>query len=1336
MEQLFSWGKNIQKRIITFIIKKLIGQYLEYPLQKEQVEYYFSEGYVKLTNIEIKKSILQDSNDKIPLRIESSLVSEIILKFSWSNFWKNDIHLEIPEINFNLKFLNDDEIDNMLPRSKFFDLKESILNNKAYLLETPNEKQPIETEPGIELLSDVIKDIINRVKFSVDKIKITIQYEHCLELLFENIILNFNNLEINQVSVNLDKEKFISLESIFFDYSETNPSSSTSSKSHLKAKIKTAKGTLSLPILLYLNDFNLVLLHTSNLLEEHHSSYLMRGVSSKSFFDDNKFIQKIRQNYYNTTVDDLVQSISHYQEEEENQDKISIGSFKLYDSLIEVGIDNLNLMVVNQSNQLLLNSKKLTLEITDGNQLTIKIPRISLSEDSLKILEINKIGFHLEPREKPRYYLSLGLGRIIVLYDILFLNRWYNFIQALNSDYHTQQNLDIFWESASSFLLMMKIQELYLKIKIPIQSSGATESTENPIVYYPYTLFGKANNLQGVVNVSKFKIRLPYLNLYLSDDNFQINEFTDETNWGQKFFETEMVDVIFANNNQRKPSGFSSQRQFFSSKTLCGHKLGEFYYCPSDSEYRQFRKTLDRDTSGTLKINFSQETHLIFTEFLPQVGQLINGFSNYQSPLPPSDSYFVLDLSLNLIYVIFQDKYAGKAIDIKYYGAFNVINKTQYLYLTIGDLLIWNQTDNSLILRKMDSRVKHILTMAFHTHTNIETQIKYAIKSIDIKKVLFEYDHYAEKEKPFWLFDIIEMLSIDNVCHCLLDDESTNNQNHQGDNICKCSEKKGEYIVSKIFLSSQESYLNYYLKGEQFQFKANQLDYMFRKRYLEDSSLEKPAQHIVQCSSLKGYLNKMSNKIQIFSSKFIEWNLIEKYPLIKLERLILHLTKDVIYQFKKLIGENHQQKEYMDCYISDVDTSLVSRLMEQALRSSGGKSIISKMGKLIRSPLQSVVVGKNSKNGKNSKKNLESYLTKELKEFQIANLEVNFYQGLDFLNSRNLNQLLKVELMNLNLNILTIDNPECLDRKITEYLLRVDNYLISGDVSPNLKPYPNLKSYFGKIKPSKINHLMWKPKVKTDKGLEIKFKLRDGMVSIDNDISVHLFPSKIYLTQHLINFILDYYRYFQNEDEMDFQIIDIEEPKDPNYFEQCNFDQFYLQISYSSKIFDLNLPNQMLLLNFLQVDKLDMIFKPYCLNGISGYQRFFETIAEHYLNVILNEKKFKIIKSLRPLKTLVKIGSNMINMILVPNGKDNSNSGCNNRLENEEIISEIKKVLRNAKPLQYEDDSLEIIENLQEFDEVLDNQENKNDIKIAIPSSQWNTKGITKTIFDTLESNI
>jgi hypothetical protein len=324
-----------------------------------------------------------------------------------------------------------------------------------------------------------------------------------------------------------------------------------------------------------------------------------------------------------------------------------------------------------------------------------------------------------------------------------------------------------------------------------------------------------------------------------------------------------------------------------------------------------------------------------------------------------------------------------------------------------------------------------------------------------------------------------------------------------------------------------------------------------------------------------------------------------------------------------------------------------------------------------------------------------------------------------------------MDLININIDVNSNQNQECLERKITEYLISVDNYLISGDVSPNIKPFPDFKIYFGKIKPSKINYLKWKPKIETNKGIQIHFKSRDGNVSIDNNISIHLFPSKIHLTQHLINFILDYYQYFQKEDKQDFQLINLEEPKDPNYFEQFDIDQLYLQLSYSSKIFDLNLPNQILLLNFLQVDKLDLIFEPYYLNRIVGYQRLFETIQQHYLEIILNQKKFKIIKSLRPVKTLVKIGSHMLNLILVPTGLSLQKNNKKHNLLEQNISREIKKSIRDSNsinPINSINQNIEIIENIQELDNYTDISDK--DFTIQISPNNWNTKGITKTIYD------
>jgi len=1293
MDRLFSWGNTIKKRIIIYFIKKLIGQYLENTIREEQVEYYFSDGCVKLNNLELRKDILQNISNKIPLKICSSIINQIILRFSWSNFWKDYIYIEIPELNLNLQFLEEDEINKLQPQiNKFFNNLENPF--------TDIKNEFTEPEYGIEILSNLIKDIFTRTQLSINKINITLKYEHSLDFILESLEISSSKTMINQISINLDKQQFIKINSIDFDYSDNS-----NSKSKLISNIRDINCNLSSSTLLYLNDLNLVLLHTTNLIEEHNSTYLINGISEKSFFDDTTFIQKLRENYHNINTDDSSINI-------DEEDGISIGSFNLYNSSIEFKINYLKISLDDMKNQLILNSDELEFEILDCDKITIKIPSILVYENQIKILDINKIGFHLEPKDTPKYYLSLGIGRIICLYDILFLNRWYNFIKILENDYHTQQNLDIFWETASSFLLMIKIQSIYLKLRIPIDYNLQ-------ILYYPYTLFCKANNLQGVLSVSKYKFRLPYMNLYLSDDNLILDDYINETNWGQKFFETERLDVIYTINktyNKNKSSGFINNKQFLNSKT------NDFYYCPDEISYGNFRKNLENNSSGTLSIIFSHETHLIFTVLFNQVGQLINGLGNYQSPFPLVNSYFIIDLTINTIYLIFQNIYAIKGININYKGAFNSVNQTQYSYLTIGDLIVWNQKDNTLIARKMDSRIKHILTYASDSHykkSDPQSKIKNITHCININKILFEYDHYTENEKTFWLWDILKMLSIEQICYCFL--LTTSPTQSTTFPICSCFEKKKEDLISNLYVSSQDIYLNYYIKGEHFQFNATQLDYTFNKIYFQDEQKNKPSQHLIHCEGLTSYLNKMSSKILIFSSNFIELNILDKYSLYKFERLIFHLTKDVIYQFKKLIGENHKPKEYLDYYISDMDSSLVSKLIAQALESSGGKSIINKMNYLESKGLKYLSSLDNTLE-------FESCLKKDESKIEIGNLEINFYQGFDFLNSRNLNQLLKMDLININININSNQNYECLERKITEYLISVDNYLISGDVSPNIKPFPDFKSYVGKIKPSKINYLKWKPKIETNKGIQIHFKSRDGNVSIDNDISIHLFPTTIHLTQHLINFILDYYHYFQKEDKQDFQLINLEDPKDPNYFEQFNIDQLYLQISYSSKIFDLNLPNQILLLNFLQVDKLHLIFEPYYLNRIVGYQRLFESIQQHYLEIILNQKKFKIIKSLRPVKTLVKIGSHMLNLILIPTGFSLPKKHKEHYILEQKISHEIKKSIRNSNSINLPNQNIEIIENIQELDNY--NDISNDDFTIQISPNNWNTKGITKSIYD------
>lgn len=1308
MERLLNWGTILKKRIIVFFIKRVLGQYLENPLHTHQLEFEGTSGYIKLSNLSLDPNLFQKTSSRIPLRIESSLIPVISLQVCWSQFFTKEIVIDIPEIIIDLHFLDDDKIVFDRQNHDFFEFKNSLYIDQDYLLDKdtlkPNDEDEIgsQKESGISYLESAIKKLFKNIKICIHKITINIQYDHLLQFQIDNLVCKLYNINIDKISVNLDNQEFLTINELYFSY-PTDDETKENAKSTLIGKITSANIYINLPILVYLNDFNLVLLHTLNLIGERASSYLAQGLSERSFFENDKFIKKLRENYHKFCEIP----------EEQDTDSNSIGSFRLE-------INKINVTLESNQNILVLWVPDLSLEITDFTEVSAKLSLIELSQNQEKMIEAKKIGFHLKnnkdiihiksDQDSPSnytYQISIGISSFTILYDLLFINNWFYLIETLNANYHTKQNLDIFWENIEKnpFLIMLKIPTFYLKLRVPIPSSF-----NNKIVYYPYCLMFKSNNTVGMFCNHKFKFRLPGLTGYLSDDILDFDSWTLEKNYGEKFFETEKLDLAFRFVQLKTKSNlpFVGQKNFFSNKTIHLSDIGEFYFSPSDSEFKNFRKRIDSNSNTKINITFDGETHLFITPEYTHYALLIKGITCYKSPFKPIDSYLTIDLSLKTLYLLFREKYALKLEHLDFYAAANTVSSSQYIYMTIGDAFLWNQIDKSLICRKIDSRSKTILTLSIQNLFYPEINQQCSIISLDFKKILFEYHYLAEQDKKFWLWDLLSMLEVDEICYCSFLEKKEEDK-------CQCFSEENVFKTSRIFISSQETFLNYYLKGNQFQLKANELYYLYKKR---DQNQSRQA---VLVNGLKVFLLNNGNKIQIMNSKFLEWNLQKKNPLISSEKLVLHLTKDVLYELKKTQFENIETKEYLDHYVSDVDTTLVENLISEALKMDCSKSIklklsqINNLGFRMHSPKNSIGSPISSQS-----QSLSLPYEKSSKTIKFSNIEINLYQGLDFDNMRNTNKLIKLELYNFHWEISSKQNPQCIERLITSHLIEIENYQISGDLSSNLKPKPELRKYLGKMKPHQINHLKWKPKMPTDQALVLNLKSVDGIVSIDYDISLYITPSKIYINQHLINFLLEYYKYFQIHDQNQFHVVDIDDNKDPSYFSNMLIDQLYLQISYSSNLLDLQLPNEFLLLNFLQVDRLDLIFKPYMFGQILGKENLIENIKNHYIEIIKNEKKFKVIKSLRPIKSIVRFGNGILNLILIPSKEVTSGKSVVASINNDEPYQIMGKTVDLTG--DFTDQTIEI------FDDANYEDIGQQDAVILIPYNQYNPSGIKSTI--------
>ncbi|KAG9306596.1 hypothetical protein G9A89_004793 [Geosiphon pyriformis] len=86
---------TIQKRLLKFLLKKAIGQFLADELDLENLEVEFGKGLVHLRELQLNVKVLNELLTDLPIVIKNGRIGGIIATVPWKNIWSCDCQLEI-----------------------------------------------------------------------------------------------------------------------------------------------------------------------------------------------------------------------------------------------------------------------------------------------------------------------------------------------------------------------------------------------------------------------------------------------------------------------------------------------------------------------------------------------------------------------------------------------------------------------------------------------------------------------------------------------------------------------------------------------------------------------------------------------------------------------------------------------------------------------------------------------------------------------------------------------------------------------------------------------------------------------------------------------------------------------------------------------------------------------------------------------------------------------------------------------------------------------------------------------------------------------------------------
>ncbi|KAF9540208.1 autophagy- protein 2 [Mortierella hygrophila] len=93
---------GLQKRLVSFLLQRAIGHFLEDSLDLEKLDIELSNGIVHLTDLQLNSKVLNELVAGTPLAVQKGRIGSITATIPWRNLWNGQCILEIDGIDISL----------------------------------------------------------------------------------------------------------------------------------------------------------------------------------------------------------------------------------------------------------------------------------------------------------------------------------------------------------------------------------------------------------------------------------------------------------------------------------------------------------------------------------------------------------------------------------------------------------------------------------------------------------------------------------------------------------------------------------------------------------------------------------------------------------------------------------------------------------------------------------------------------------------------------------------------------------------------------------------------------------------------------------------------------------------------------------------------------------------------------------------------------------------------------------------------------------------------------------------------------------------------------------
>lgn len=1296
---------KIKKKIVLFIIKRLIGKYVINTIDLDSIQ--LNDSGFAIKQLEIDPTLFEMFDNVI--KLDTNIITDLEVFIPWSSILSQSSKLTVSKITlvFDWNFKEKIDIHELTQTilQKTFDIKaletyieKSVYEDKDFLLNSKSidkQQDSINTShnsteydnDGIQSLTTVIQSFVNNIQVFFDLIDIKVRFpgDISLNLQLHGVSIIQTPMDDNITEESLmtyDIEKTIKIDEITLLVNERTLLSLMSPRIDIWSKLSNDNQISGQNIDEYGVKVNIdfIYIYTCKSIVENIIPVI--NTTTPCFMSNGGGSNVVKDHSISINVAINKWKFIYELNDENHICSMSTDIYFNYDDRPILGTDYTT--AGNDMPSTYLKSKDINCFPLEGSMtpkgetvmssmkstVTHQLVTYNLGVRSWEICEINAFGNYdlIRSLNKEDYFLKLAfdgglfdkikikLAPILFTFDLTFITKYLSIIQLLSSIGSTEKPV----ESKSIFkkknIVSLFCDLVHIIIKIPISDRVKQYTNTHDNNYYEESLFVDIHSLMGEFNNRTITLTCQKLlgNL-LAHDNI-INFLSIKVPKKDK----PIVFQIINNNLFDEDRVDESTDWFENNRMIVGHQEVEIN--PNVKNPDSLNKDVMRKSKQILKLNLRHCNLYLDHKHFQVIDNLLSELGAWESPFPSVESFYMLinccleTLSVNITHPNF--RYTILADSINVLNAMNFYTKHKYTYFQIRDLYLYNNNTKKIILKKIDDTEPHILRVGID-QVQPSTLTKDVIVSVEFSnvKMMTRHEQFSrlEKEHSFWLFDIITFFKKDYDIEPVIDTRTKIYINAKR----LLTEYRIWNIPSKIIFDVNNiTFLNTYI--------GHSCLYSVSADYFDIGLLAKDKQfEIVK--------NKDINVI--WMDKQIEMTNGE--CLLELCVDTIHIIDGVIHEFKKrnekleLIEEDDEEEELENeigtCgteHFKDIEAMVNEAIRPVSVDSEPNKSIaafsiyrlrnksVSAEYDKLNSVLYSPLIG-----GENTK-----FICKDI------NMEVRLYNGLEVHNSKDYNSYMMIILDKFNM--IWFNTEDGIYQKLFMAIRHLETRLINNKTKVVLNPDIGytFKSW-ALVEDSdmallnNIYHLNAMPKQKACQFLDWSNHIT-LVFSFDDEAQEDRFvidtqPIMLNLNQKVVDFIVNYVNYDGKELEKYYQLeTDYIEVEDFNKFNKksvskqhsivLDINSIKLIINYKSSVFDLSWNNNATILNFVNLDETKLVLKPFRYMGFRDGDMILYEMGEFYVNQIKTNNSLNIIKSLSPIRTVVKIGSGIVNLVVIP----------------------------------------------------------------------------------------